>query len=163
MSARWTSADLANYQSRSTSSRVDVAGFIQSGSVTTTTASHEIRIVIAGDPVAKPRQTRSDKWKQRPCVLRYREWADNARSVAGHISTSAQHLDIICYLPMPESWSKKKRSEMAGTPHRVKPDIDNLVKSCLDALLPSDQGVHEIKAKKRWADSFGPRVEIIIY
>jgi len=34
-------------------------------------------------PVPKPRQTRSDKWKQRPCVMRYRAFADEVRA-AGH-------------------------------------------------------------------------------
>jgi hypothetical protein len=30
-------------------------------------------------PVPKPRQTRSDKWKQRPCVMAYRTFADELR------------------------------------------------------------------------------------
>jgi hypothetical protein len=30
-------------------------------------------------PVGKPRMTRSDKWKQRPPVIRYRMFCDEAR------------------------------------------------------------------------------------
>lgn len=121
------------------------------------------RIVVPGEPVAKPRQTRSDKWKERPCVVRYREWADRARAAAGAVPTEAQHADIVIYLPLPQSLSGKKRAAMAGTPHRVKPDIDNLIKSSLDALLKRDQGIHEIRAKKFWEDEQGPRVEITLY
>jgi Holliday junction resolvase RusA-like endonuclease len=121
------------------------------------------RIVVPGEPVAKPRQTRSDKWKERPCVVRYREWADRARSAAGAIPLAAQHADIIIYLSIPQSISAKKREAMAGMPHTVKPDIDNLIKSSLDALLKRDQGIHEIRAKKRWEDAGGPRVEITLY
>jgi len=40
-------------------------------------------ITVPGNPVGKPRMTRKDKWAQRPCVLRYREWADRARAAAG--------------------------------------------------------------------------------
>ena len=120
-------------------------------------------IVVPGAPAAKPRQSRSDKWKERPCVVRYREWADRARAAAGAIPTAAQHADIIIYLPIPQSLSAKKRQAMAGTPHTVKPDIDNLIKSSLDALLKRDQGIHEIRAKKRWEDAAGPRVEITLY
>jgi Holliday junction resolvase RusA-like endonuclease len=121
------------------------------------------RIIVLGEPVAKPRQTRSDKWKERPCVVRYREWADRARAAAGAIPQTAQHADIVIYLPIPQSLSAKKRRAIAGMPHTVKPDIDNLVKSSLDALLKRDQGIHEIRAKKRWEDAGGPRVEITLY
>jgi|SRR5688572_28597918 len=118
---------------------------------------------VPGEPIAKPRQTRSDKWKERPCVVRYREWADRAREHAGAIPPAAQRADIVAYLPLPASWSQRKRNKMAGMPHQQKPDIDNLIKSALDALLSRDQGIHEIRAKKRWADANGPRVEITIY
>lgn len=146
---RWTPQDLADYQSRR-GLRIELVDSPKS-------------FVVPGEPVAKPRQTRSDKWKERPCVIRYREWADKAREHAGPIPPAAQHADIVAYLPTPKSWSEKKRKEMAGAPHRVKPDIDNLIKSCLDALLSRDQGIHEISAKKRWADDKGARVEITIY
>src|SRR5689334_17701964 len=39
-------------------------------------------IVIPGQPIGKPRQTQADKWKQRPCVVQYRLWADRARKAA---------------------------------------------------------------------------------
>lgn len=121
------------------------------------------RIVVPGEPVAKPRQTRSDKWKERPCVVRYRDWADKARAAAGAIPPAAQRADIVVYLPLPQSLPQKKRREMAGQPHTVKPDIDNLIKSSLDALLKRDQCISEVRAKKFWEDANGPRVEITLY
>lgn len=39
-----------------------------------------------------------------------------------------------------------------GQPHEQKPDIDNLVKGLLDALLKEDKGVHTIIASKSWAE-----------
>jgi len=42
-------------------------------------------VVVPGAPIPKPRQTRRDKWARRPCVLRYREWADQIRAAAGAI------------------------------------------------------------------------------
>jgi Holliday junction resolvase RusA-like endonuclease len=57
------------------------------------------------------------------------------------------------FLPMPPSWSKKKRARMKGQPHRQKPDIDNLVKSFLDALLGDDSTVwHLAGQEKRWSE-----------
>lgn len=98
-------------------------------------------------PVAKPRQTRSDKWKQRPAVMRYRKFADEVRAAGVEIGDT---LNVVFYLPMPASWGKRKRNEMHLQPHQQKPDIDNLVKALLDAVLDDDSHVYEIRAVKFW-------------
>ena len=111
-----------------------------------------MKIII--DPVAKPRQTRSDKWKQRPCVLKYRAFADELRykcKLAG-IKIDSE-LDIEFNIPMPKSWSKKKKAEMLWKPHQQKPDIDNLVKALLDSLLPEDSHIWKISASKIWDET----------
>ena len=60
-------------------------------------------------------------------------------------------LDVDFYIPMPESWSKKKKESMCGKPHQNKPDLDNILKFIMDTLLPEgDQNVHTIVAKKLW-------------
>lgn len=103
-------------------------------------------------PVGKPRMTQRDKWLKRPAVMRYREYADALREQAdkmGFKPTNA--MNIVFEIPMPKSWSKKKRAKMLGAPHDQKPDIDNLLKSFLDALLLDDKKVHTIKMKKFWA------------
>ena len=100
-------------------------------------------------PVAKPRMTRSDKWKKRPCVLKYRAFCDELR--LKHKGELPSSVDLSFNIPMPESWSKKRKMEMEGKPHQQKPDVDNLTKSVLDALCADDSYVWRIKSKKRWA------------
>ena len=39
---------------------------------------------------------------------------------------------------------------MTGKPHQSKPDIDNLIKAFLDALLDDDAHVWDIRATKVW-------------
>ncbi len=122
---------------------------------------------IPGPPVAKPRQTQSDKWKQRPCVMKYREWADRAREVLGtkigatKLST-AKTLNVSAYFPMPSSWSAKKRAEMRGAPHRQKPDGDNTLKAVADALIVHDETIYRKEIYKEWAIEGKERVEVYI-
>ena len=108
-------------------------------------------------PVPKPRQTRSDVWKKRPAVMRYRQFADDLRESCekeGFVPSGEMTIEF--HIPMPKSWSKKKKKEMLGRYHTVKPDLDNLIKSCLDALFANipdrdDACVHCITAKKVWS------------
>lgn len=99
-------------------------------------------------PVAKPRQTRSDKWKQRPAVMRYRAFADECRLFDVAIPTEGGHITFV--LPMPKSWSQKKRMLMNGEPHQQKPDVDNLCKSLMDAVFPDDSHVWDVRVTKVW-------------
>lgn len=99
-------------------------------------------------PLGKPRQTRADKWKKRPEVLRYRAFCDEVRLHKITLPASGYH--VIFVLPMPQSWSKKKRAEMDGKPHQQKPDIDNLTKSLLDALFDDDSHIWDVRTSKVW-------------
>lgn len=99
-------------------------------------------------PCPKPRQTRADKWKHRPCVMRYRDFADNCRARGMKIPESGAH--IIFVIPMPRSWSEKKKKEMDWKPHQQKPDIDNLIKAVLDAVHRDDSHIFDIRASKHW-------------
>ncbi len=40
---------------------------------------------------------------------------------------------MVFYMPMPKSWSKKKKAEMVGRCHQQRPDLSNLVKAAEDA------------------------------
>jgi Holliday junction resolvase RusA-like endonuclease len=53
---------------------------------------------------------------------------------------------------MPHSWSKKKKDLMLGKPHKQRPDIDNLAKAFMDALLPEDSHVFSLTAEKYWSN-----------
>jgi Holliday junction resolvase RusA-like endonuclease len=72
-------------------------------------------------------------------------------------------LKITAYFEMPKSWSKKKRSAMAGDRHRVKPDADNVAKCVMDALWDDDSCISELTVIKCWAGEMsGPRVQVEI-
>lgn len=102
-------------------------------------------------PVPKPRQTRADKWQKRPAVVRYRAFADECRAACIQVPEQGAH--VVFHLPMPASWSKKKKAEMIGQPHQQKPDVDNLQKALMDAVLADDSGVWDIRTTKRWAET----------
>lgn len=115
------------------------------------------RIVIPGKPVGKPRMTQRDKWAKRPCVLRYREWADQARLIveaAGGLPEAERVLELswTARFEPPKSTSKKRREEMIGEYHRQKPDRDNIDKAVLDALFKEDKAIASGTIRKLWAE-----------
>ncbi len=110
------------------------------------------------NPVPKPRQTRSDKWNKRPCVMRYRSFADEVRLMDVRVPESGAH--VIFHMPMPRSWSNKKKLEMDGAPHQQKPDWDNLAKSLCDAVHSEDSFIYDFRATKLWA--FDGAIEVIM-
>lgn len=101
-------------------------------------------------PVGKPRMTQADKWKKRPRVLRYREFCDQVR--ASKLELPEAGASVTFFLPMPKSWSKKKRLEMFGRPHQQKPDLDNLLKALCDAIYEEDCKIWSVSAQKLWSD-----------
>jgi Holliday junction resolvase RusA-like endonuclease len=122
----------------------------------------EIKIVVPGTPMGKPRMTRSDKWKKRDCVVRSRAYADLIRSVSGPLPGPEQIADLswTAYFRPAESWSQKKKESAIGTRHRQKPDRDNIDKQVLDSLFEDDSAVADGTLRKRW--DWTPRLEITI-
>ena len=59
------------------------------------------------------------------------------------------------YMPIPISWSKKKKKLFIGQPHTATPDLDNLVKfvnDCFNGVFWQDDSlIAEINAQKVWA------------
>jgi Holliday junction resolvase RusA-like endonuclease len=106
---------------------------------------------IQVEPMGKPRMTQRDKWQQRPAVMKYRTYCDELRLRLPLYDLPAQ-LHITFYLPMPKSWSKKRRTETAGRPHDQKPDIDNLAKGFMDAFHTEDKHVYSLTAEKYWSE-----------
>lgn len=92
--------------------------------------------------------TRSDKWKKRDSVLRYRAFKDEVRLRGIQLPESGYH--VIFVLPMPKSWSKKKMAEMNGKPHQQKPDKDNLEKALLDSIFEDDCRIWDGRVSKIW-------------
>jgi Holliday junction resolvase RusA-like endonuclease len=102
------------------------------------------------DPVPKPRMTKADRWKKRPCVERYWQFKAeiNAQKKGFELPESGCH--IIFYIEMPKSWSKKKKSEYCLQPHQQKPDGDNLIKGLQDALCSEDKHIWNYECTKIW-------------
>ncbi len=100
------------------------------------------------NPVPKPRQTRADKWKKRPCVLRYRAFKDEIR--LNRVALPAVGFKVVFTIAMPENWDEKKKDIMHLQPHTRTPDLDNLIKALLDAVYENDSHVWNIHATKRW-------------
>lgn len=101
-------------------------------------------------PIPKPRMTRRDTWAKRPAVLRYRAFKDEVRLKGLTLPEFGYHVTFV--IPMPKSWSKKKRAEMNGKPHQQTPDKDNLEKALLDALHTDDSHVWDGRVTKVWGE-----------
>ncbi|MGL5289400.1 MAG: nuclease domain-containing protein [Aeromonas sp.] len=109
-------------------------------------------------PVPKPRMTQRDKWQQRPAVMRYRAFCDAVRVAGITLPEAGYHVTF--YLPMPASWSARKRLNMAGKPHQQRPDKDNLEKALLDAIYAEDCQIWDGRTTKRWGVE--GRIEITV-
>tara|TARA_R110000803_G_scaffold21216_2_gene53657 strand:- start:5859 stop:6356 length:498 start_codon:yes stop_codon:yes gene_type:complete len=116
-------------------------------------------------PVAAPRMTQSDRWKtnpehpdinrrQRPVVTKY--WAyKNILIIQKNLMNYEVKsvLDILFLIPMPKSWSIKKKEQMNGLPCKVRPDTDNLMKAIKDTFCKEDSHIWRETGEKRWAYS----------
>ena len=120
-------------------------------------------MILEVAPFAKPRMTQRDRWAKRQIVKDYFAFRDTVKQEIKRLlalqnnndKKSWEELDIGFFIPMPKSWSKKKKLSMAGTPHKQRPDLDNYIKGLLDALLEEDCKVWRISARKIWVDTKG--------
>ena len=113
---------------------------------------YEFGVTIMG----KPRMTQRDKWLNPPRlpITRSRLVKQGIEAYALMLNfVLKDEVNVIFVMPMPSSWSNKKRLTMNGKPHQIKPDIDNMLKSVFDVLCPQgDQSIHSVVAKKIWGD-----------
>lgn len=129
-----------------------------------------VDFLVDGPSQAAPRMTKSDKWKQRPCVLRYREFRDRVRlelrlaiermDDPGPLKDVVR-ADILFALPMPKSWSREKQRAHFGKIHRQRPDCDNLAKGVLDAIFEEDSTIAFLSVSKYWSSN--PYVSIQLF
>lgn len=75
---------------------------------------------------------------------------------------NAIEVELTFHMPIPASWSKKKKEEHEGRPHINTPDVDNLVKGFFDAvnkfIWVDDNQVFKVTATKIY--SSGPGIEV---
>lgn len=107
-------------------------------------------------PMPAPRMTRADRWKGRECVTKYFSYKTELKlkcNTAGYKLTD--QLCVKFYLPIPKSL---KNNIKEGDKHKVKPDLDNLIKALMDAFGVNDSHVFSIKAEKYYSNN--PRIEL---
>ena len=114
-------------------------------------------------PMGAVRMTQSDRWKtnpnhidprkrQRSAVQRYFAFKTQLLAEAKKVGFElGECLDMVYLIPMPKSWSNKKKEKMNGLPCKSKPDTDNITKAIKDTLKAEDGDVWYEKAEKRWA------------
>lgn len=100
------------------------------------------------DPCPKPRMTKKDC--RRPVHKRYWQWKADVQKLGVHVPEWGYW--VIFHIPMPKSWSKKKKAQMNGMAHQQRPDKDNLEKGLLDAIYGEDCRVWDGRVTKLWAE-----------
>ena len=114
-------------------------------------------------PCSKPRMTQRDRWKKRQCVLDFFAFRDRIKQEVKRINTLLikespfdwDNLTVIFLVPMPKSWSKKKKALMVGKPMQQRPDLDNYLKGLFDATHEEDSSIWKVTASKIWTDCTG--------
>ena len=107
--------------------------------------------------------TQRDRWKKRQCVLDFFAFRDRIKQEVNKIDTLLikeppfdwDNLTVIFLVPMPKSWSKKKKALMAGKPMQQRPDLDNYLKGLFDATHEEDSSIWKVTASKIWTDCTG--------
>lgn len=131
-------------------------------------AKKTISLTIPGEPIGKPRMTRRDRWKKRPCVERYWTWCDHVRLTMRALGIivvprayEVHSLSWTAYFAPPPSWPPKRRLAALGEQHRQKPDRDNIDKAVLDCLFPdNDAAIASGTIEKRWAKESSLEIRI---
>ena len=111
-------------------------------------------------PCSKPRMTQRDRWKKRQCVLDFFAFRDAVRQEKEDWSLIGkdfeyESFEIEFHVPMPKSWSKKKKKLHDGKPHNQTPALDNLLKAWKDSVFEEDSVVWRVHACKLWTSGPG--------
>jgi Holliday junction resolvase RusA-like endonuclease len=129
----------------------------------------DVTIWVEGEPVAKarPRMTRGGhvytphKTIDAENAIRKAWQEEGGREIRGPVSISCWF-----YLETPKSWSKARKALAEDgeiLPEKV-PDIDNLLKTVLDALnglaFPDDKEVCRISAIKKYSEKPGTLIRV---
>lgn len=63
-----------------------------------------------------------------------------------------QGAHIKFFVPVPRSWSKKKKAAYHLKLHMGRPDVDNMLKGVFDSLFSEDKYIADVRVTKFWVD-----------
>jgi Holliday junction resolvase RusA-like endonuclease len=128
-----------------------------------------IKISIPVEPMGAVRMTRRGKFTN-PKALRYLaykdhlQWQAKQQRKGNFFSSGPLEVFIWFTMPIPDSYSEKKKTALIGEYHIKKPDTDNLVKGVFDALnkilWQDDNQVSKVTAIKVYGEKPGIDVEV---
>lgn len=103
------------------------------------------------EPMGAVRLSRQDKFAPSKRANKYFRYGADIRALG---VTMPEVPRLVFTLPMPPSWSKKKKDLMRGKPHLSKPDCDNLLKGLQDSIYYKRDDAHVWCGwmEKRWGD-----------
>jgi Holliday junction resolvase RusA-like endonuclease len=78
--------------------------------------------------------------------------------------TGPVELTMTAYMPIPASYSEKRKRDLRLKPHTSRPDVDNVLKAVLDGVsgvaYADDKHVVAIHARKVYGEMPGLHVEL---
>lgn len=95
-----------------------------------------MRVLIEIEPKGAVRMTQAGKWTSKTAqrYLAYKKLIGlELNKICKTPTKQPVSIKILFVMPIPPSWSKKKRMDAIGSYHTSKPDIDNLIKGLFDA------------------------------
>ena len=114
--------------------------------------SEILKIPMKGMGKARPRVTSRGTFMPRKYVDFKQELYIRAFGQGWNIYNVPSALDIEFCFKLPSKLRKQEKIDRLANGHQQKPDLDNLIGTVMDALIPEDQKIHEISAKKRWTE-----------
>lgn len=128
-------------------------------------SGNRITVTIYQRAVPAPRMTRADRYKKRPCVLRYRAWRDTVRAAFGDSIPKPEDVETIeirCYFRPTDKRLKETKHAIIGERHRQMPDRDNIEKGICDALWKRDDKLGGSRCDKWWDYEERTVIEIVL-
>jgi Holliday junction resolvase RusA-like endonuclease len=126
-------------------------------------------IVIPGEPIAKKRP----KFARRGAfVTVYDTQKKESEAIQVYLRSQWHHrpletpleIEIVFYMPIPASWSKKRKEAALKEKHVSKIDVDNAIKKYFDDMneivYADDRQIYKVTAEKKY--DLNPRTEIKI-
>jgi len=108
-------------------------------------------------------QLRPDGLRRLQRIEKYNNYKINISAEAKRIGFTLPEIGagITFFIPVPKSWSKKKKRLHHGQFHDKKPDLSNILKAFEDALLSEDKKIaYYTHLCKRWVNSETGWIEV---